>query len=55
MLTGNGLEIMNRIDRVGKTLRTEYGSFCGASSGLVGVTAFQPRIRISEMMVGGDI
>ncbi len=54
MLTGNGLDVMKKIDRVGRTLQTEYGSFCGASSGLVGVTAFQPRVRISEMVIGGE-
>ena len=54
MLTGNGLEVMQKVDRVGRTLKMEYGSFCGASSGLVGVTAFQPRVRISEMVIGGE-
>lgn len=54
MLTGNGLEVMKKIDRVGSRLETEYGSFCGAGSGLVSVTAFQPRVRISEMLVGGE-
>lgn len=52
MLTGNGLEVMNKIDRVGKNLAYEGGSFCGASSGLVPVTATQPMVRISEMAIG---
>ncbi len=54
MLTGNGLEIMKKIDRVGSKIETEYGSFCGAASGLVNVTSFQPRVRIAEMVVGGE-
>jgi len=52
MLTGSGAKIMHKIDRVGKTLGFEGGSFCGASSGLVPVTAMQPMVRISEMAVG---
>lgn len=52
-LIGRGSDVLNRIDRVGKKLQTEYGSFCGSSSGLVCVTAFQPRVRISGMLVGG--
>jgi TldD protein len=53
-LSGNSLEMMRRVDRVGRRLIPEQGgSFCGASSGLVPTTAFQPRIRISEMQVGG--
>lgn len=52
MLTGSGAEIMQRIDRVGSHLGFEGGSFCGASSGLVPVTAMQPMVRISEMSVG---
>ncbi len=52
MLTGNGLDIMKKVDRVGKDLGFEGGSFCGAASGLVPVTAMQPMVRISEMSVG---
>lgn len=54
MLTGNGLEVMKKIDRVGKKMVAEYGSFCGAGSGLVNVTSFQPRVRIAEMTIGGE-
>ena len=46
-LSGNSIEMIQRVDRVGKRLVPEKGSFCGASSGLVPTTAFQPRIRIS--------
>ena len=53
-LSGNSLEIIGRVDRVGKKLVQEKGgSFCGGPSGLLPTTAFQPRIRISEMSVGG--
>jgi TldD protein len=53
-LSGNSLETLRRVDRVGKKLVPEKGgSFCGAASGLVPTTAFQPRMRISEMSVGG--
>lgn len=54
MLTGRGMDIMQKIDRVGSRLETEYGSYCGASSGLVPTTAFQPAVRISEMTIGGE-
>jgi len=53
-LSGNSLENNARVDRVGRKLIPETGgSFCGGPSGLVPTTAFQPRIRISEMTVGG--
>lgn len=54
MLTGRGIDVMKKIDRVGSRLKTEFGSFCGASSGLVPTTAFQPQVRISEMTIGGE-
>src|SRR5699024_6153540 len=54
MLTGRGIDVMKKIDRVGANIETEYGSFCGASSGLVPTTAFQPQVRISEMIIGGE-
>lgn len=54
MITGHGIDVMKKIDRVGSKLETEYGSFCGAGSGLVPTTAFQPQVRISEMTIGGE-
>lgn len=54
MLSGSGLDVMKKIDRVGSKLVSEYGSFCGAASGLVPVTSFQPQVRISEMVLGGQ-
>ncbi len=52
MLTGNGAEVINKIDRVGKTVGFDAGGFCGAASGLVPVTSMQPMVRISEMSLG---
>ena len=53
-LSGSSAEIIQRVDRVGKILIPEKGgSFCGAASGLVPTTAFQPRFRISSMNIGG--
>jgi TldD protein len=55
MLLGRGDETMKKIDRVGKTFVTEEngGSFCGAESGFCATTTSGPRMRISEMVVGG--
>ena len=41
------------VDRVGSRMAYDYGGFCGAGSGLIPVTSFQPRMRIKEMAVGG--
>ena len=53
MLTGNGLDVIRKIDRVGKRLEYDGGGFCGAASGLIPTTTFQPRVRIAEMAIGG--
>lgn len=53
-LTGKGLELLQKVDGVGEIQGYDGGSFCGAGSGLCPVTSFQPRIRISEMTVGGE-
>jgi TldD protein len=52
MLTGNGIDVIKRIDRVGRHLQLESGAFCGAVSGLVPTTTPQPMCRISAMSVG---
>ncbi len=52
MLTGNGIDIIKRIDRVGRKMKYERGGFCGASSGLVPTTTPQPMVRISHMAIG---
>lgn len=54
MLNGNGIDVMNRIDRVGKIMETDMGGFCGSDSGLIPTTTFQPMVRISEMAIGGE-
>lgn len=54
MLNGNGIDVMNKVDRVGKQIVTESGGFCGAVSGLIPTTTFQPMVRISEMSIGGE-
>lgn len=53
MLTGSGIEVIQKVDRVGRTLKYDMGGFCGAASGLLPTTTFQPRVRISEMVIGG--
>ena len=45
MLTGNGIDVIKRIDRVGKKMKYEKGGFCGASSGLIPTQT--PRLTIS--------
>ena len=52
-LNGRGMEVIKLVDRVGSRLAPDFGGFCGASSGLVPTTAFQPRIRVSAMAIGG--
>jgi len=55
MLLGRGDETMKKIDRVGKTFVAEEGggSFCGSESGFCATTTSGPRMRISEMVIGG--
>ena len=52
-LNGRGMEVIKLVDRVGSKLVPDFGGFCGASSGLVPTTSFQPRMRVSAMAVGG--
>jgi TldD protein len=55
MLTGNGIDVIKKIDRVGRALLHERnGGFCGAASGLIPTTTSQPRVRISELAIGGE-
>ena len=51
-ITGNGIDVMKKIDRVGTYLGGYDGGFCGAASGLIPTTTNAPRIRISEMNLG---
>ena len=51
-LIGRGAEILQRIDRVGPRMWMAQG-MCGSQSGSVPTNVGQPRIRISEITVGG--
>ena len=51
-LIGRGAEILHRIDRVGPRMWMAQG-MCGSQSGSVPTNVGQPRIRISEITVGG--
>lgn len=55
MLVGKGAEALLKIDRVGRSLKLDEdgGGFCGGASGLCPTTAFQPRVRVMGMIVGG--
>lgn len=52
-LNGKGPEVIKLVDRVGSRMAYDYGGFCGASSGLIPVTSFQPRMRVKAMAIGG--
>lgn len=51
-LSGQSIETLCRVSMVGDSYFRDDGSLCGAESGLVYVTAFQPRILIDGMMIG---
>lgn len=51
-LVGKGAELLTRIDRVGRNSTMEQG-MCGSVSGSVPTNVGQPRIRVSEITVGG--
>ena len=51
-LIGKGADVLQRIDRVGPRMWMEQG-MCGSISGSVPTNVGQPRIRISEITVGG--
>ena len=51
-LIGKGGEILQRIDRVGRTMTMAQG-MCGSSSGSIPVNVGQPMIRVSQITVGG--
>lgn len=52
-LIGKGHEVLLNIDRVGQEV--EFGAgMCGSLSGSVPVNVGQPRIRVSEMTIGGQ-
>ena len=51
-LIGRGADVIRRIDRVGKTMTMGQG-MCGSQSGSVPVNVGQPRIRVTELTIGG--
>ena len=51
-LTGNGPEVLQKIDRVGNDLGFTIGT-CGKDGQGVPVTDAQPTIRIPDLVVGG--
>lgn len=51
-LIGKGAQVLMKIDRIGKKMWMAQG-VCGSSSGSVPTNVGQPRIRVSEMTVGG--
>jgi len=52
ILTGNGLDILTKIDRVGHDLGFQVGT-CGKDGQGVPVADAQPTLRIPEIVVGG--
>ncbi len=53
-LTGNGPEVLRRIDRVGNDLGYAIGT-CGKDGQGVPVSDAQPTLRIPEITVGGEV
>lgn len=51
-LIGKGSEVLLKIDRIGKRMWMGQG-MCGSQSGSVPTNVGQPRIRVSEITVGG--
>ncbi len=51
-LIGRGAELLLRIDRIGRKMSMGQG-MCGSLSGSVPTNVGQPRIRVSEIIVGG--
>ena len=52
MLIGRGAEVLQKIGRVGPRMWMGQG-MCGSLSGSVPTNVGQPRIRVSELTVGG--
>ena len=51
-LVGRGADVIQKIDRIGKKMWMGQG-MCGSLSGSVPTNVGQPRIRVSEITVGG--
>lgn len=52
-LIGKGSEVLMKIDRIARSGLDRGPGMCGSASGSVPVTCGQPRIRVSEISVGG--
>ena len=51
-LIGRGADVIRRIDRVGTEMTMGQG-MCGSQSGSIPVNVGQPRIRVTELTIGG--
>ncbi|MBR4434516.1 MAG: TldD/PmbA family protein [Clostridia bacterium] len=51
-LIGKGADVLMKIDRIGKKMWMAPG-MCGSASGSIPTNVGQPRIRVSEIVVGG--
>ena len=53
-LIGKGAEVLMNIDMVSDNMTLAQG-MCGSSSGSIPTNVGQPTIRISNILVGGDV
>lgn len=51
-LIGNCIDILNNVEMVSDNLKLE-GGYCGAKSGNIWITAGQPTIKVSKILIGG--
>lgn len=51
-LVGKGADVLMHIDRIGKQMTMAQG-MCGSASGSIPTNVGQPRIRVSEITIGG--
>ncbi|MGL6099764.1 MAG: metallopeptidase TldD-related protein, partial [Fusobacteriaceae bacterium] len=51
-LIGNGPEVLHKIEMVGDNLAHGQG-MCGSVSGSIPANVGQPRVKISDIVVGG--
>jgi len=51
-LIGKGADVIKKIDRIGKNMWMAPG-MCGSLSGSVPTNVGQPRIRVTDIVVGG--
>ena len=51
-LIGKGADVLMKIDRIGRNMWMGQG-MCGSQSGSIPTNVGQPRIRVSEIVVGG--